>query len=106
MSGADFAQLVKQYATKEDEHRYSPGEVTGTVKTLVKGTPDPDKVSTSHFERQNLTARMQNRRMTRLTNAFSKMWENHAAALALHFAYCNFCRPHQTLPRDKESTHS
>lgn len=101
MSGADFAQLVKQYATKSDEGRYSPGEVTGTVKTPRNGSPDPDKISTSHVERQNLTVRMQNRRMTRLTNAFSKKWANHEAALALHFAYYNFCRPHQTLTKDK-----
>jgi hypothetical protein len=38
-----------------------------------------------------------NRRMTRLTNAFSKKWANHSASLALTFAYYNFCRPHQTL---------
>jgi hypothetical protein len=61
------------------------------------GNPDPARICTSHVERQNLTVRMQNRRMTRLTNAFSKKWRNHGAALALHFAYYNFCRPHQTL---------
>ena len=97
MSGADFAVLVKQYATLEDAHRYSPGEVTGTQKTPCCGNPDSAKICTSHIERQNLTVRMQNRRMTRLTNAFSKKWENHSAMLALGFAYYNFCRPHQTL---------
>lgn len=102
MSSADFATLVKEYATKEDEHRYSPGEVIGTIKTPVNGNPDANKVSTSHVERQNLTVRMQNRRMTRLTNAFSKKWKNHAAAMALHFACYNFCRPHQTLTKEKE----
>ncbi|HEX3152357.1 MAG TPA: IS1 family transposase [Gemmataceae bacterium] len=96
MSGADFAQLVKTYATKDD-HRYSPGEVNGTIKTPVNGNPDPDRITTSHVERQNLTVRMGNRRMTRLTNAFSKKWANHEAMLALGFAYYNFCRPHQTL---------
>ena len=96
MSAVDFAQLVKIYATKDDG-RYSPGEVTGTIKTPRNGSPDPDRICTSHIERQNLTVRMQNRRMTRLTNAFSKKWANHAFALALHFAYYNFCRPHQTL---------
>jgi transposase-like protein/IS1 family transposase len=100
MSGADFAQLVKVYATKDD-HRYSPGEVCDTVKTPINGHPDVDRICTSHIERQNLTVRMQNRRMTRLTNAFSKKWVNHSAALALHFAYYNFCRPHQTLTEEK-----
>jgi hypothetical protein len=88
--------LVKVYATKDD-HKYSPGEVSGTVKTPCCGDPDPDRICTSHVERQNLTVRMQNRRMTRLTNAFSKKWENHSASLALHFAYYNFCRVHSTL---------
>ena len=85
--------------TKEDGKaaRYSPGEVTGTVKTPRNGHPDPDRISTSLVERHNLTIRMQNRRMTRLTNAFSKKWENHELALALQFAYYNFCRVHQTL---------
>lgn len=102
MENADFAQLVKQYATKDDDHRYSPGEVTGTIKTPRNGNPDPDRISTSHVERQNLTIRMQNRRMTRLTNAFSKKWANHGAAMALHFAYYNFCRPHQTLTKQRD----
>src|SRR5207253_1854939 len=93
----DFATLIKEYATKDDEHKYSPGEVTGTKKTVCCGNPDPDRICTSHVERHNLTIRMQNRRMTRLTNAFSKKWANHRAALALHFAYYNFCRVHQTL---------
>jgi transposase-like protein/IS1 family transposase len=101
MSGVDFAQLVKQYATKDD-HKYSPGEVIGTVKQACCGNPDPNRVCTSHVERQNLTVRMQNRRMTRLTNAFSKKWDNHAYSLALHFCYYNFCRPHQTLTQDNE----
>lgn len=94
---ADFAVLIKQYATKDDAGKYSPGEVTGTVKKECCGTPDADKVCTSHVERSNLTIRMTNRRMTRLTNAFSKKWENHQASLALTFAYYNFCRVHSTL---------
>jgi hypothetical protein len=59
--------------------------------------PDYERICTSHVERQNLTMRMQIRRLTRLTNAFSKKWENLKAAIALHFAYYNFCRVHQTL---------
>lgn len=92
----DFAQLVKQYATKND-HKYSPGDVIGTDKVACCGSPDMDKVCTSHIERQNLTIRMHNRRMARLTNAFSKKWANHEAMFALQFAYDNFCRVHSSL---------
>lgn len=96
MPQADFAQLIKQYADK-NEGKYSPGEVTGTTKVIRKGVPDQDRICTSHIERKNLTIRMSNRRMTRLTNAFSKKWENHLAMLGLQFAYYNFCRKHMTL---------
>jgi transposase-like protein/IS1 family transposase len=95
--GVDYAQLVKYYATKDDEHRYSPGEVTGTEKVPCCGNPDPAAICTSHVERHNLSLRMQNRRLTRLTNAFSKKWANHEAALGLYFAVYNFVRPHGTL---------
>ena len=61
------------------------------------GNPDPAKICTSHVERHNLTIRMCMRRLTRLTNAFLKKWENLWAAYCLHFAYYNFCRVHQTL---------
>jgi len=61
------------------------------------GDPDPAKICASHIERQNLTLRMQMRRLTRLTNGFSKKWENLWAAYCLHFAYYNFCRIHKTL---------
>jgi hypothetical protein len=61
------------------------------------GQPDPDRICTSHIERQNLSIRMGTRRFTRLTNAFSKKWENHWAALARWFAFYNFCRRHRTL---------
>ena len=63
----------------------------------MSGDPDPAKICTSHVERQNLTMRMQIRRLTRLTNAFSKKLENHKAAVALHFAYYNFCRLHGSI---------
>ncbi len=96
LGNTDFAQLVKEYATKDD-HKYSPGEVSGTKKIVRNGDPDKGKICTSHVERQNLTVRMGNRRMTRLTNAFSKKWANHRAMLALSFCYYNYCRTHQTL---------
>ena len=94
----DFAQLVKVYATpREGESRYSPPDVVKAVPTPVMGNPDPERICTSHVERQNLTMRMQLRRLTRLTNAFSKKWANLKAALALYFAWYNFCRVHKTL---------
>jgi IS1 family transposase len=94
----DFAQLIKVYAAPaDDEHRYSPASVVEAIAKPVWGQPDPDRICTSHIERQNLSIRMGMRRMTRLTNAFSKKWENLKAAYALWFAFYNFCRVHQTL---------
>lgn len=95
---ADYAQIIKLYrATRPDEARYSPSECTGIKKKVICGNPDKEKVSTSIVERQNLTMRMQMRRFTRLTNAFSKKWENLNYTLALYFCYYNFCRSHKTL---------
>ncbi len=99
-NGLDFAQLVKTYTNCNEvgtAARYSPGQVVHTRKVISSGTPDEDRVCTSHIERQNLTMRMTLRRMTRLTNGHSKKSENHRAALALYFAYYNFCRVHSTL---------
>jgi len=94
----DFAQLIKVYrSSQEGEARYSPAEVASTEVVIVMGNPDSDRICTSIVERQNLTIRMQMRRLTRLTNAFSKKWENLWAAYCLHFAYYNFCRIHKTI---------
>lgn len=93
-----FAQLIKVYrATPEGERRYSPAEVVSTEVVSVLGDPEPERICTSHVERQNLTMRMQIRRLTRLTNGFSKKWDNHWAMLCLYFAWYNFCRIHRTL---------
>ena len=94
----DYATLHKIYgASEETVGRYSPAKCIGTDCKVVVGDPDPKHISTSFVERQNLTMRMHMRRFTRLTNAFSKKLDNHAYAVALHFMYCNFVRPHQTL---------
>jgi transposase-like protein/IS1 family transposase len=94
----DFAQLIKVYrATPEGERRYSPAEVVSTEVVVGIGSPDPKRICTSHIERQNLSMRMGIRRFTRLTNAFSKKWDNHWTALCVWFAFYNFCRVHQTL---------
>jgi transposase-like protein/IS1 family transposase len=94
----DFAQLIKVYrAPQGGEARYSPAEVASVEVVPVLGNPNPERICTSIVERQNLTIRMQMRRLTRLTNGFSKKWENLWAAYCLHFAYYNFCRIHKTL---------
>jgi IS1 family transposase len=96
----DYAQLVKLYGSvggAGPEKRYSPADCTGIKKVRREGNPDIAHVSTSHVERMNLSIRMQNRRFTRLTNAFSKKLDNHIHALALYFAFYNFCRIHKTL---------
>jgi IS1 family transposase len=94
----DYAQLQKIYGAATENHaRYSPAKCIGCDMKVVSGDPDPKHVSTSFVERQNLSMRMSIRRFTRLTNAFSKKIENHAAAVAIWFMYYNFCRVHTTL---------
>jgi IS1 family transposase len=94
----DYAMLQKIYGSDpEGEKRYSPAKCIGAECRIVQGEPDPKHISTSYVERQNLSMRVSMRRFTRLTNAFSKKIENHAAAVALYFVYYNFGRVHQTL---------
>ncbi|UGA47227.1 DDE-type integrase/transposase/recombinase [Bradyrhizobium quebecense] len=94
----DYAMLIKLYgAAPEAEVRYSPAKCIGARKEPKSGNPEWKHISTSYAERSNLTMRMHMRRFTRLTNAFSKKVENHAAAIALHTMYYNFVRIHQTL---------
>lgn len=94
----DYAMLVKIYGSDpQAEIRYSPAKCIGAEKKPKIGSPDNKHISTSYVERNNLTMRMHMRRFTRLTNAFSKKVENHAAAIALHTMYYNFVRIHQTL---------
>jgi len=93
----NYAQLVKTYGLSDDDRRYSPPAIVSIDKHVVIGEPNEDRICTSYVERNNLNVRMFVRRMTRLTNGFSKRWENHEAALTLFFAYNNFCRKHGTL---------
>ena len=97
-SGIDYAMLVKHYGGDAEGHRrYSPAVCSGASKRPVSGNPDSKHISTSYVERHNLSIRMRNRRFTRLTNAFSKKFDNHLYALALYFVHYNFCRIHKTL---------
>lgn len=100
--GVDYGVLVKRYgeAPKEERRRYSPSKYVGSELMKIYGDPDEQFISTSYIERQNLNIRTFNRRMTRLTNAFSKKVENHAHQLAINFAHHNFCR----IPRTTRAT--
>lgn len=97
-ANVDYAQLVKLYqADRPDEARYSPPRIKQAIPVPIVGSPNMGLISTSYVERQNLTIRMQVRRFTRLTNAFSKKLCNLKSALALHFAHYNFVRIHRTM---------
>jgi IS1 family transposase/transposase-like protein len=94
----DYAQYIKIYAqTQAGERRYSPPECIGAEKKDIYGDPDRRRICTSHIERQNGSLRQWCKRLTRLTYAFSKKWDSLKAALALHFAYYNFCRVHSSI---------
>ena len=95
----DHGMLIKQFGSPSvaAQRRYSPATIIGAKHYQNAGHSQPGQICTSHVERSNLTIRMQNRRFTRLTNAFSKKWENHELMFALFVAFYNFCRPHMTL---------
>ena len=96
---ADYGQILKVYGQQDvnEARRYSPAKLVRVNREVVSGRPDESLISTSYVERQNLTMRMHIRHLTRLTNAFSKKFENFQAAVSLHFAYYNFVRIHKTL---------
>lgn len=102
-SDVDYAMIVKIYS-RGVQPGYSPPECIGAERTVIYGDPDPKHISTSYVERQNLTMRMNMRRFTRLTNAFSKKAENLAAAVSLHFLHYNFARPHTSLSKPYPAT--
>jgi IS1 family transposase len=98
----DHGQIVKTYSMSmlgnaAASVRYSPVEIVKVERTIVSGMPDVNRITTSHVESQNLTLRMHCRRLTRLTNAYSKKFKNFQAAVALNFAYYNFCKTHNSL---------
>ncbi len=95
----DFAQLIKLFGDfgQGPDARYSPPKITEVISKVRQGDPDPDQISTSFVERQNLTMRQNMRRFTRLTLGYSKKVSHLKAAVALHFGYYNFCRVHASL---------
>jgi transposase-like protein/IS1 family transposase len=95
----DYGQIVKVFGpeTTDSERRYSPPAIISAEKIVISGAPEEERICTSHVERTNLHIRMQMRRFTRLTNAFSRKRENLRAALALHFAAYNFTWMHRTI---------
>lgn len=92
--------LIKKYAAQQEQTRYSPAQIISAEKRAVFGSPDMDKVCTSHIESLNQTIRMQMRRFTRLTNAHSKSLKHHVAMQAIFFAHYNFCRLHSWLAKN------
>jgi hypothetical protein len=101
-----YAEVIKVYGSsgpqpgmnpKSAASRYSPGRLKSIEKHPRIGMPLDEHISTSFMERWNLTLRMQSRRFTRLTNGFSKKFENHRHMLAITAVYYNFCRKHLSL---------
>lgn len=100
-ANVDYAQIVKTYESdidpKRPERRYSPPKVVSISKYRISGDPDPDRVSTSYVERLNASTRLHMRRLSRLTLAFSRKFENFEAAVGLHFAAYNFVKRHRSI---------
>jgi IS1 family transposase/transposase-like protein len=96
---AVYAQVIKEFGNEggEEGRRYAPPRLIGQEKVTVYGQPDEDRACTSHVERGNWTLRGHLRRFTRLSNGFSRKKANLRAALALYFAYYNFCRFHKSI---------
>jgi IS1 family transposase len=108
-NGIDYAMLVKLYGdgqSREYEKRFSPAECVGAEPTPIMGAPDPAHISTSFAEASNLTMRMRNRRMTRLTNGYSKKMENHIHAVSLFMMAYNFVHVHHTLTKARRGIHT
>ena len=106
-NGVDHAMLEKLYAsTPEGEKRYGPAARTDAIRKPIMGEPDDYHVSSTYVERQNFSMRMQTRRFTQLSNAFSRKMQNHRHAVALHFMHYNYCRPHMTLTGEKKGIHT
>ena len=95
----DYGSVIKAFSSAqlEEQRRYSPAEIVKVEKAVVSGNPDTSLISTSYVEKQTHTLRMHCRRLSRLTNAFSKKLENFKAAVALHYAYYNFCKMHKSI---------
>lgn len=102
-ANVDYGMIIKLYGEDpQPQKRYSPAQVLSIEKREIQGNPDWAKISTSYVERQNLSMRMSMRRFTRLTNSFSKKWDNHCYAIAINFMVYNFVKPHGTLTKHND----
>lgn len=96
-SQVNYGMLIKNYASQQEERRYSPAQIISAEKRAIFGTPDMDNVCTSHIESLNQKLRLNLKRFTRLTQAHSKSLKHHVAMQAIYFAHYNFCRAHSSL---------